>query len=208
MKLGDLDSYGKRQSTAGCVPRARRNGFNDELRTNFIPNSAENPYPAEFSSPVTLDPAQKPYPSLSADTTLASQSTEMLPWNQPSASGFLGKTTATEQETPTAQDAMITSQPILPLTNRAVAQCGRTGLCWETDIIITGEMPAALPSKDATTQPAPDFASYPEEVDCRQCTLYYRSVSVYYPPAASSNTDCLTNGAIPSTDTIPSDLRP
>lgn len=208
MKIGDLDSYGKRQSTAGCVPRARRNGFSDELRNNFIPNSAENPYPAESSSPGTLDPAPNPYPSLSADTTLASQSTEMLPWNQPSASGLLGETTATEQETPTAQDAMITSQPIssLPI-HAAVGPCGILP-CWTDDVIITGEMPAALPSKDATTQPQPDFASFSEKVDCRQCTLYYRSVSVFYPPAASSKTDCLTNGATPSTETIPSDLRP
>lgn len=44
--------------------------------------------------------------------------------------------------------------------------------------------------------------------DCSQCWIIYKYVSVYYPPASSSNTDCLTGGAAMASPTLPPRLRP
>ncbi|KAL8665388.1 MAG: hypothetical protein Q9202_002281 [Teloschistes flavicans] len=50
-------------------------------------------------------------------------------------------------------------------------------------------------------------SALPPEDDCSQCSLIYEYVSVYYPPAAQSNTDCL-NGLPPPQPTLPTDLNP
>ncbi|KAL9592874.1 MAG: hypothetical protein Q9179_006289, partial [Wetmoreana sp. 5 TL-2023] len=76
-------------------------------------------------------------------------------------------------------------------------------------IIITGEIPPPLPSQNPLPTTPPTFLSPddPRE-DCRQCTIFFNSVSVYYPPAESSNTDCLTDVVTRSSPSIPPDLKP
>lgn len=73
----------------------------------------------------------------------------------------------------------------------------------------------ALSDPPFRTVPSPDFPSQttsspplPLSDDCKQCFIIYKYVSVYYPPATSSNTDCLTNGAEMPSPSLPPGLEP
>ncbi|KAL8719426.1 MAG: hypothetical protein Q9225_003569 [Loekoesia sp. 1 TL-2023] len=44
--------------------------------------------------------------------------------------------------------------------------------------------------------------------DCHQCFIIFKFVSVYFPPATSSNTDCLTDGAEMPAPSLPPGLQP
>ncbi|KAL8731578.1 MAG: hypothetical protein Q9181_004243 [Wetmoreana brouardii] len=68
----------------------------------------------------------------------------------------------------------------------------------------SGNPSTNLAQPSATTPPN----SSPPNDDCSQCWIIYKYVSVYYPPARSSNTDCLANGAAMPSSTLPPGLRP
>lgn len=53
------------------------------------------------------------------------------------------------------------------------------------------------------------LARSPVSDDCdNTCCIFYSYVSVFYPPATSSNTDCLTDGATLPSPTLPPGLQP
>lgn len=66
--------------------------------------------------------------------------------------------------------------------------------------VITASQPANL----STNTPLP---SLPSSDDCSQCFIIFKFVSVYYPPAQSSSTDCLKGVETPSAS-LPPGLEP
>lgn len=123
-------------------------------------------------------------------------------------------------EGPTSlQNAMTTPPPRLSSLDDTAVECeaapvhGRRGRyqgsCRLRDTVMTGEKLPDLPPLDAMNTQYPTF-SFPDDAteDCRDCTIFFNSLSVFYPPAESSNTDCLPDFATLSSTPIPSDLNP
>lgn len=62
---------------------------------------------------------------------------------------------------------------------------------------------------DSIAVPSPTLVPSNTADACRQCTIFYKSVSVYYPPPPNitSNTDCLTDSLKIPSPTNPLDIR-
>ncbi|KAL8936223.1 MAG: hypothetical protein Q9216_005050 [Gyalolechia sp. 2 TL-2023] len=72
---------------------------------------------------------------------------------------------------------------------------------------LSGLPSLAVASPNALSQ-ITSSPALPLSDDCSQCSIIFKYVSVYYPPAASSNTECLTNGAEIPSPSLPPGLVP